>query len=88
MESCPHCDRTFVKGRLQAHLKSCKPDNPMKKLVQKNTPRQETIKKQCSVVQEVDESLTIADFTEEKGPKELKNRSARSHKIDPSVTQT
>jgi acetyl-CoA carboxylase beta subunit len=32
MESCPHCARTFMQGRLERHLKSCNATNPMKKL--------------------------------------------------------
>jgi hypothetical protein len=32
LESCPHCERTFLPERLQIHLRSCKADKPLKKL--------------------------------------------------------
>lgn len=32
---CPNCSRTFFPDRLNMHLKSCKPDKPMKKAVGK-----------------------------------------------------
>ena len=31
LESCPHCNRTFLPERLEIHLRSCKADRPLKK---------------------------------------------------------
>ena len=37
MESCPHCSRTFLQGRLEIHLRCCKPGKPMRKVAPKVT---------------------------------------------------
>jgi hypothetical protein len=29
LEACPNCGRTFYPDRLQVHLKSCRPNDPL-----------------------------------------------------------
>jgi len=37
-EQCPNCSRKFFSGRLVLHLKSCKPNKPLKRLKKATEP--------------------------------------------------